>query len=165
MQTQKIVLVAAVARNGVIGRSNGDLPWHLPSDLSRFRRITWGKPLIVGRRTFEAIGRPLPGRRMVVVTRDPNWRAEGVDRAKSLASAFSVLADAPEIVVAGGADVYEQTLRSATCLRITHVELDAVGDVRFPTVDWSQWRVVTSDRSPAEVGLPGYRFADYARVW
>lgn len=159
-----IVLVAAVARNRVIG-SGGGMPWHLPADLRRFKAITIGKPMVMGRKTFEAIGRPLPGRRTVVVTRDPDWSADGVEVAGDLESALELAArgGSDEIVVAGGGEIYAQAMGRADRLRLTWIEADPEGDAHFPELDPTVWREVAREAYPAEGGRPAYAFVDYAR--
>lgn len=141
-----LALVVAVSQNGVIG-ADGGLPWRLPSDLKRFRAITWGKPLLMGRRTYESIGRPLPGRTSVVVSADPAFvPPEGVLRGETLAEALA-LADAAadamgaaEIMVIGGERVFRETLPLARTLHLTEVEAAPVGDVVFPDFDRAQWQ-------------------------
>jgi dihydrofolate reductase len=140
-----IVMVAAMARNGVIGVDNG-LPWHMRSDLKHFRAATWGKPMIMGRRTYQSIGRPLPGRQTIVVTRDPAFAADGVHVVDGLDAAFA-LADmlagengADELIVAGGATVYAEAMPRADKLVVTEIQLEAEGDAVFPPIDPSQWR-------------------------
>jgi len=160
-----IVVVAAVARNHVIG-SAGDLPWRLPADMRRFKAITLGKPMIMGRKTFESIGRPLPGRRTVVVTRDARWSAEGVETAPSLqaALALAVQTGPEEIVIAGGGEIYAQALPLADRLRLTWVEAEPHGDARFPAFDRSDWREVAREHHPAAEGRPAFAFVDYVRA-
>lgn len=149
-----IVLVAAVARNGVIGREN-QLVWRLRSDLRRFRALTMGKPLIMGRKTFESIGKPLPGRETVVLTRDPDFDAPGVHAAQSLDTALAV-ADtiaarmgAAEIVVAGGGEVYALALPYAAKLYLTRVEAEPEGDAVFPDFDRNAFRETFHEPHPA----------------
>jgi len=160
-----ITLIAAVARNGTIG-ADGGLPWHLPADLKRFKALTMGHPMIMGRRTYDSIGRALPGRRTIVVTRDPAWGAPGVSVAHSVNEAVELAVDgddaAPEssgrpVLVVGGGDIYRQTIGRADRLELTHVDADAAGDTRFPDVDPALWRVV--DRQDAD----GYAFVSYER--
>lgn len=165
-----IVVVAAVARNRVIGNA-GDLPWHLPSDMRRFKAITLGKPMIMGRKTFDSIGRPLPGRRIIVVTRDPTWSAGGVEAAPSLQAALALAAagdpeaGAPEeIVIAGGGEIYAQSLALADRLRLTLVEAEPDGDARFPAFDASGWRETAREHHPATEGRPAFTFVDYVRA-
>jgi dihydrofolate reductase len=133
----KLTLVAAVARNGVIGRDN-DMPWRLPEDLKHFRRVTLGAPVIMGRRTWDSLPaafKPLPGRRNVVITRNPGWQAEGAEAAASLQEALQRLAAAPAAFVVGGAQLYAQALPLADELVLTEIDRDFEGDTRFPAYD------------------------------
>ncbi|WP_454915624.1 dihydrofolate reductase [Xanthobacter sediminis] len=141
-----LALIVAVAENGVIGRE-GALPWHLSSDLKRFRALTWGKPLIMGRRTFESIGKPLPGRVSVVLSTDPAFVVpEGVVKVPDLDGAIAAAATAArtlganEAMVIGGHRVFADTLPLARTLHLTRVHLSPEGDVLFPAFDRSQWR-------------------------
>lgn len=149
-----IVLVAAVASNGVIGRDNG-LPWRLSSDLKRFKEVTIGKPLIVGRRNHEAIGRPLPGRETIVLTRDRAFDEAGVHVAHSLADALGLaeaIAEemgAQEIICAGGGEIYELFMPKATRMRLTEVLAEVDGDVFFPKYDPERWREAFREEHPA----------------
>ncbi len=133
-------LIWAQAHGGVIGDRNR-LPWRLPVDMRWFRRHTLGKPVIMGRRTFESFGgRPLPERRNIVLSRDPAWSAEGVERAGSLEEALGLVAGEPEVMVIGGAGIYRQAMPLADRLYVTFVDLEVEGDTRFPPLDWSRWR-------------------------
>ena len=140
MSEAKIVLVVAVAGNGVIGR-DGDLPWRLPSDLKRFKQLTLGKPVVMGRKTWDSIGRPLPGRPNIVVTRDPAFSAPGATVVASLDEAIAAARreaetlGVDEICVIGGGQVYAQAFDRADILHVTHVEADVAGDTRFPAID------------------------------
>jgi len=140
-----IVLLAAVAENGVIGRGNA-LPWRLKSDMQHFRAATMGKPVVMGRKTFLSIGKPLAGRTTIVVTRDPAFTAPGTLVAPSIEAALesahgdALRRGADEIVVAGGADIYVQTMAHATRLSITEVRKRVDGDVHFPAIDPRSWR-------------------------
>ena len=137
-----VTLLAAVARNGVIG-VDGGLPWHLPDELALFKELTLGHVLVMGRRTFESVGRPLPGRTTVVVTRRPDWDAEGVLRAGSVDEALALAREVDdEVFVVGGAQVYAAALPAADRLALTFVDADPEGDTRFPEIDWSRWREV-----------------------
>lgn len=160
-----IVIVAAIARNRVIG-SDGDLPWHLPADLKRFKAITLGKPMIMGRKTFESIGRPLPGRRTIVVTRDPLWSTDGVETASTIERALemAISAKPDAVIIAGGGEIYRQALPLANRLRLTWVEAEIEGDTLFPEVDWTAWRETGREDHPAEHRQPGYSFVDYERA-
>lgn len=135
----RISLIAAVARNGVIGRDGG-MPWHLPDELRRFKATTMGHTLVMGRRTFDGIGRVLPGRRTIVLTRDPAWQHADVEVAHSFPEAVSLAGPADEVFVAGGAQVYAEALPYAHRLVITEVDDDPEGDTYFPEWDRSQWR-------------------------
>ena len=165
MSAPVVALVAAVARNGVIG-SGGALPWRLSSDLKRFKALTMGKPLVMGRKTYESIGRALPGRTTIVVTRDRGFAPAGVAVARDvgealrLAEAAARVAGADEIVVAGGGELYAQTIGRAGRLYLTEVNLAPEGDARFPAVDPTRWREVAR-----EPGVRGPRDeADFAFV-
>jgi dihydrofolate reductase len=160
-----IVIVAAVARNGIIG-ANGGLPWRLSSDLKRFKALTWGKPLVMGRKTFESIGRALPGRDTIVVTRDRSFAPAGVflahelDAGLNLAAKRAGVIGADEIIIGGGGEVYAQTIARASRLFITEVALDSEGEARFPPIDAHEWW----ERS-REMGERGSRDdADFAFV-
>lgn len=142
-----LALVVAVAENGVIG-GDGELPWRISDDLRWFKQVTLGKPIIMGRRTFDSIGRPLPGRANIVLTRNKEWscdgvlRAGGVDEAIAIASSLAHEAGASEICVIGGADIYRQTLGAASRIFFTRVEARVEGDVRFPQIDSKVWREI-----------------------
>jgi dihydrofolate reductase len=165
-----IAVFVAMAENGVIGKDNG-LPWRLPSDLKRFKAATMGKPLVMGRKTFESIGRILPGRLTVVVTRDPAFRAEGAEIVGSLPEAFRLatsrarcMAGADEICVVGGGEIYRQALDFADRLYVTHVLAKVEGDTRFPEIDPLRWRLVRSEDHPAGAGdTHATRYAVYER--
>jgi dihydrofolate reductase len=163
-----LVLVAAVARNGVIGGKNR-LLWRLSSDLKHFRTITWGKPLLMGRRTFASIGRPLPGRETIVLTRAVDFHAEGVlvahdlDAAVALATRRGRAMGAAEIIVAGGGDLYAQLIGRAARLAITEVDLAPAGDAYFPKIDPALWREIGRLPHPAGPGdEAAFAFVDYA---
>ncbi len=155
--SSSIALVVAAASNGVIGR-DGDLPWRLPDELKYFKRLTVGHTLIMGRKTFESIGRPLPRRRTIVLTRNPSFRAQGVDTAESLEEALSMAAesepsrpiDQPHLFVVGGASVYADALPLASHLFLTRVHTTISGDVYFPEVTWRDWSLESSERHEAD---------------
>ncbi|HHW76820.1 MAG TPA: type 3 dihydrofolate reductase [Xanthomonadaceae bacterium] len=162
--TSRLALIAALARNRVIGRDNR-LPWHLPADLRFFRQATMGKPLLMGRRTWESIGRPLPGRRMIVLSRDPGCQAPGCAVARSLDQALAIAGAVPEIMVIGGASLYAQTLPLAERLYLTVVEADVPGDVWFPDWDERAWRLVWEEAHPADAAHAWpYRFQRLERM-
>jgi dihydrofolate reductase len=155
----EVVAIAAVARNGVIGAGN-DIQWRIREDWARFRALTTGNVLVMGRRTFDSIGRPLPGRSTVVVTRDPGWRADGVAVAGGVAEAVALagrLAPGRTVFVAGGGEIYRQAWRLLTRLEITEVALEPAGDVTFPAVDACEWRVAAREQHD------GFAFVTYLR--
>lgn len=147
----KISLIVAVAENGVIGR-NGALPWHVPSDLKTFRRLTLGKPVVMGRKTYDSIGKPLPGRDNIVVTRDAGFSAGGTERAASVDDALDIARrkaterGVDEIMVIGGAEIFALTLPLADRIYLTRIHARPDGDVTFPEPDPCIWREVS--RSP-----------------
>ncbi|GAA1552003.1 dihydrofolate reductase [Kribbella lupini] len=150
-----VVLIAAVGRNGVIGRDN-DLPWRIREDLQHFKQLTLGHTLVMGRKTYDSIGRPLPGRRTVVITRQPDWTADGVEVVHSLDDAFE-LADGNDVYVAGGGEIYRLALPSADRLEVTEVDQSPEGDVTFPAIDPTAW--TETARDPRD----GFTFVSYAR--
>jgi dihydrofolate reductase len=165
-----ITLVAALAENGVIGRDNG-LPWRLKSDMVHFRAITMGKPVVMGRKTFLSIGRPLPGRTTIVVSRDGAFAAPGIVVAPSMPAALTVAqGDAlrrgsESIIVAGGADLYAQTMPLADRLHITYVHRSVDGDVYFPAIDRSVWQETVRDEQAAAAGDDAaFAFVVYRRA-
>ncbi|RZT20404.1 dihydrofolate reductase [Kribbella sp. VKM Ac-2569] len=148
-----IILIAAVGRNGVIGRDN-DLPWRIREDLQRFKQLTLGHTLVMGRKTYDSIGRPLPGRRTVVVTRQPDWSADGVEITHSLESALKYDGT---LYVAGGGEIYRQALPSAEALELTEVDQSPDGNVTFPELDPTTW--TETARDPHD----GFSFVSYRR--
>jgi dihydrofolate reductase len=151
-----VILIAAVGSNGVIGRDN-DLPWRIREDLRHFKELTLGQTLVMGRKTYDSIGRPLPGRRTVVVTRQPDWAVDGVEVAHSLEAALE-LADGKDVYVAGGGEIYRQALPYADRLELTEVDQSPTGDVTFPTFDRATWQVTA--RAPHD----GFTFVTYHRA-
>ena len=147
----KVSVIVAAARNGVIGREGG-LPWHLPADLARFKTLTMGHHLVVGRRTWESIGRPLPGRRMVVVSSGRPELPEGVALARSLDEALALAAAAgeEEAFVGGGAALFAEALPFADRLYLTRVLADVPGDVFLPAIDEARWRETAREHHPAD---------------
>jgi dihydrofolate reductase len=165
-----LVLVAAVARNGIIG-ANGGLPWRLSSDLKRFKALTWGKPLVMGRKTFESIGRALPGRETIVVTRDPAFSppvvfvAHDLDAGLALAAERAYALGADEIIIGGGAEIYTQTIARAHRLFITEVALDAEGEARFPPISPHEWREISRESGErGERDAADFAFVSYERL-
>jgi dihydrofolate reductase len=158
-----IALVAAVARNGVIGRDNG-LAWHLSSDLKRFKALTMGKPMLMGRRTWDSIGRPLPGRRTLVLTRDRGFRAEGAEVVHDWEAALAAAAGT-ELMVVGGAEIYALALAQADRLHLTEVVAEPDGDVRFPAFDRAQFRETFREAHPAGPrDEHAFAFVDWERI-
>jgi dihydrofolate reductase len=165
-----VILLAAVSQNGVIGRGNA-LPWRLKSDMQHFRALTLGRPVIVGRKTYLSIGKPLPGRTTIVVSRDRAFAAPGIVAAPSLDAALAAARGdalrrgAHAIVVAGGADVYAQVMPLATRLAITHVHKRVKGDARFPTIDPQVWReIAREEREPGAEDEAAFAFVTYERA-
>ncbi len=166
----KIVILAAVADNGVIGRDNG-LPFRQSSDLKRFKALTMGKPVLMGRKTYLSIGKPLPGRTNIVVSRDPGFAPDGVAVARSLDAALAAAREdaqksgAAEIVVIGGTDIFEQTMPLADRMEITHVHSQPEGDTIFPPIDATQWRAVArSDHPAGPRDDAAFSYVTYARA-
>ncbi len=162
--TGAIALVAAVARNGVIGVS-GRLPWHLPDDLKHFRALTTGHAIIMGRKTWDSIGRPLPERQNIVVSRRGDFTAPGCVVAPALPEAIGLAALPPPVFVIGGETVYRDALPLADLLFLTEIHRDFAGDARFPDFDRSEWRETSRDprRLDGDAGF-AYDFASYSRV-
>ena len=131
--------IVAMTRDNVIGRDNA-MPWHLPDDLQRFKALTMGKPMLMGRKTFEAIGKPLPGRTSLVLTRHPSWHAAGVTAVRTLDEAFETIGSVPELCVVGGAEIYRLTLPVTQRIHLTRIDASIPGDTVFPAFDMSEWR-------------------------
>ncbi|MBL6749063.1 MAG: dihydrofolate reductase [Nevskia sp.] len=160
--TPELILVVAVAENGVIGR-NGALPWRLPDDLKRFRRLTLGKTLLMGRRTFDSLGKPLDGRDNWVLSADPAFHPPGVRVFASLGQALAAKAGG-ELVVIGGADLYRQTLPLAARLELTLVHAEVEGDTRMPALDPHRWMEVAREDHPADARhAHAFSFVSYSR--
>lgn len=157
----RITFHLARADNGVIGRE-GKLPWHLPADLKRFKAQTMGKPMVMGRKTFESFPSPLPGRRHIVLTRDPDWSAEGAEVAHSPEDALALVGEA-EVAVIGGAEVFALFLGRADRVELTEVHVDAEGDATVPAFD-AGWREVAREEHASEAGRPAYSFVTLERV-
>ncbi len=152
-----------MAQNGVIGRNNA-LPWHLPADLQHFRALTMGHPVILGRKTFDSIGKVLAGRRWIVLTRQRDWHHAGVEVARDLDAALRPLSAEPEVFVAGGAEVYRHALPRAERLYLTVIHNDIEGDARFPELDPSQWTLTDEERhDPDDHNALPYTFRRYER--
>lgn len=143
-------MIVATADNNIIGKDNS-MPWHLPADLAYFKKVTLGKPIIMGRKTFESIGRPLPGRRNIVISRDENYSAEGIDTVISVEQALSLVDGSDgnnavvEIMVIGGGAIYKHCLPNADRLYVTHIKASIDGDTQFPSYDEENWQKTASE--------------------
>ncbi|HXC74162.1 MAG TPA: dihydrofolate reductase [Sphingomicrobium sp.] len=163
MDKPPITLIVARARNGVIGR-DGTLPWHLPADLKRFKALTMGSAMIMGRKTFDSLPGLLPGRRHIVLTRDRDWRASGAEVAHDLDQALA-LAGAERVSVIGGANLFAQFLPLAGRIELTEVLADIPGDTVMPNpLDSGEWRELSEESHPAEDGRPAFRFVTLERI-
>ncbi len=161
----KVSLVAAVAKRGVIGL-NGTIPWRLPEDMARFRAVTIGHPVVMGRRTWDSLPdrfRPLPGRRNIVVTRNPGWRADGAEPARSLEDALELVAGEERVSVIGGAELYAAALPRADELVLTEIELDVEGDTFFPAYERSAFEEVGREELRSTEDGTRFAFVTYAR--
>lgn len=144
----KISMVAAMAKDRVIGKDNA-MPWHLPADFAWFKKVTMGKPIVMGRKTFESIGRPLPGRQNIVISRNPDFTAEGVTVVSDIAAAQSAAGDVEELMIIGGGSIYEACLPLADRLYLTFIDLTVAGDTCFPAWD-NTWQEVHSESYAAD---------------
>src|SRR5687768_7725080 len=160
----KLTIIVAVADNGVIGSGN-QLPWRLPDDLKRFKALSLGKPVVMGRKTYDSIGRPLPGRLNIIVSRQRNLQVAGCQVVSSLAEAIAAAEGAPEIVIVGGADIYRQVLPQVATIHLTRVHADIPGDVLFPKLAENEWREVATEYHPADDRhAHAFTFSTLARV-
>ncbi len=159
-----IALMVAMGKNHVIGKDN-QLPWHLPADLAHFKAITMGKPIVMGRKTFESIGKPLPGRRNVVISRQNNRTIPGCEVFQSIDEALRALSEHDEVMIIGGANIFEQTLSLANKLYVTVIEAEFDGDAFFPTWDEKQWKIISDvSHEPDAKNSYAYRFLELERV-
>lgn len=168
--TLRLALIVAKASNDVIGRGNA-LPWYLPNDLKYFKQVTLGKPIIMGRRTWESLKRPLPGRTNIVITRQAGYEAAGakvvpgLEQALTLAESVAFIEGRDEVVVIGGAQIYQQALPRTDRIYLTEVHADIEGDTHFPALDVSQWREIAREDFSAEGANPyDYSFVVYDRA-
>jgi dihydrofolate reductase len=153
-----VSIIVAMAPNGVIGHDNR-LPWHLPADLRHFKAVTMGKPMIMGRRTWESLPGLLPGRRHIVVTHNSGYQADGAEVAHSLEEAIATAGDVEEVMIVGGGNLYAQALPLADRIYLTQVDMEVEGDAFFPALDESQWLELESEAHPADEKNPfPYRF-------
>ena len=156
-------LIVAHARNGVIGKEN-KLPWYLPEDLKNFKRTTLGKPVIMGRKTWESLGRPLPGRRNIVITRQKDYVAEGATVVSDLQAAIEAVSDAPVAFIMGGAQVYKEALPQVEVAHITYLNADFEGDAYFESLNPNEWTLTEEESFPATDAHPfSYSFRIYSR--
>lgn len=156
-------MIVAHARNGVIGKE-GKLPWYLPEDLRYFKRTTLGKPVIMGRKTWETLGRPLPGRRNIVVTRQKGYVAEGADVVGSIEAALSLVADAPIAFIMGGAQIYKESMPLVQVAHITYINADFEGDAFFTPLKDDEWMLTEEESFPATDAHPfSYSSRTYRR--
>jgi dihydrofolate reductase len=169
MSPVPIALIAAVAQNGIIGSENG-IPWRLPTDFAFFKRMSVGKPLIMGRRTFEGIGKPLPDRVNIIVTRTQGYQPDGVivvsdiEAALDHAQTIAMADKSPEVMIGGGGEIYAATIERADRLYITHVDLEPIGDTMFPPIDPTAWHVVdTPGVEPGPKDSATFRVKVYER--
>ena len=163
MPSPRLNLIAALGKNGVIGIGNR-LPWQLPDDLRHFKALTLGHPVLMGRKTFESLGRPLPGRRNIVITRNAHYRPEGAEVAGSIEQALALCQGAQEVFFIGGADIYRQALPLAERLHLTEVDASPAGDAFFPAFDRARWRESAREGRRDEGSGLGYAFVTYERV-
>jgi dihydrofolate reductase len=162
MNHPEITLIMARATNGVIGR-DGAMPWRIPADLRRFKRLTMGCPMIMGRKTFDSLPALLEGRRHIVLTRDPDWAEEGAERADSVEAALA-LANAPHVMVIGGGEIYRLFLPLADRIELTEVDIAPEGDAHIDYPDTSAWTEITRETHDADGATPGYAFVTFKRI-
>jgi dihydrofolate reductase len=160
----KISIIVAMAANGVIGNDN-ELPWHLPADLKHFKQTTMGKPILMGRKTWESIGRPLPGRTNIVITRDSAYSAAGCIVVNSIEAAIAAAGEQDEVMVIGGAELYRQVLPCADTIYLTRIHASFDGDTRFPEISDTEWQQLERvDHEADEKNLQDYSFIRLERV-
>ncbi len=161
MKKPVISLIVAMANNRVIGKDN-QMPWHLPADLKHFKSVTMGKPIIMGRKTYESIGRPLPGRKNIVISRNADYQAAGCEMANSLESALELVADVEEVMIIGGGFLYQQALALANKLYLTFIDLTVDGDTYFPEFEHLDLREVKREKHRADESNPyDYEFVEF----
>lgn len=161
MKRSEVFLAVAVADNGVIG-ADGAIPWHIPADLRRFKAQTMGKPMVMGRKTFESLPGLLPGRRHIVLTRDRDWSEEGAEVVHSIEDALN-LANSPQIAVIGGAEIYRLFLHRANRIELTEIHDKPKGDAHFPELDRAEWTETFREHTPAEGKCPAFDFVTLLR--
>ncbi len=162
MKMPKISIIVAMAKNRVIGKDN-DMPWHLPADLQHFRKMTSGKPIIMGRKTYESIGRPLPKRHNIIVSRNGDYRVDGCDVVGSLDEAVKIAGDVDELFIIGGGFLYSQTIDQADRLYLTFIDLEVDGDTLFPEYEHLNLTKTASEHHQKDEKNPyDYEFTEFA---
>jgi dihydrofolate reductase len=153
-----------MARNNVIGKG-GTMPWHMPADLKHFKKVTMNKPVVMGRKTFESIGKPLPGRRNIIISRQENLKLEGCEVYNNIQNVFEILKNESEVMIIGGGQLYAKTLPFADRLYITHLDADIDGDTQFPDWNENEWEeVFRESHQPDEKNPYPYAFVNYQRL-
>jgi len=161
--TASLSIIAAMDKNRLIG-DNNSLPWHLPADLAFFKRTTLGKPILMGRKTYESIGKPLPGRRNIIISREPAYHAPGCETVNSIQAALKLVEDEPEAMLIGGASLYQQTLELAETLYITEIDHAFSGDTWFPAIEPQIWQEAWREKhQPDEHNSYAYDFVKFLR--
>lgn len=161
MKMAKISIIVAMAKNRVIGKEN-DMPWHLPADLQHFRKITSGKPIIMGRKTYESIGRPLPKRHNIIISRNTEYKVEGCDVVSSLDEAVKCAGEVEELFIIGGGFLYNQTIDQADRLYLTFIDLEVDGDTLFPEYEHLAIRKIASEHHKKDEQNPyNYEFTEF----
>lgn len=158
----QLTLVVAVDANNGIGINN-QLPWHLPEDLAHFKRTTSGHPIIMGRKTFDSIGRPLPNRRNIVITRNPDWQHDGVETVTSIAASKALVGDAPAFIIGGG-QIFADTLTEANRLIVTHIDKVFDCDAFFPAIDPAQWKEIAREKHHSDANGFDFSYVTYDRI-
>ncbi len=156
----EIIIIAAMARNRIIGRNN-KMPWHIPEELQLFKKTTMGHPMIMGRKTFDSLAAPLPGRRHIILSRDPNYAPRGGEHAPSLAAALNLCGPVDKVFVIGGAQVFSQALAVATTIILTMIEREIAGDVTFP--EFPERDFIVTDRKHYPAGKEPFTVVTYRR--
>jgi len=159
-----ISLIVAMAKNRVIGKDN-DMPWHLPADLAHFKKVTLGKPIIMGRKTYESIGRPLPGRVNIVISKNPQYTLEGCKTATSLQEAINLVSESEEVMIIGGGFLYSQALEQADRLYLTFIDLEVEGDTHFPDYEQLDMKEIKREKHLKDAKNPyDYEFVDFIKA-
>lgn len=159
----RLTIIAAIARNGVIGKNN-TLPWHLPADMAFFKKTTTDHTIVMGRKNYQDIGRPLPNRRNIVLSRDPGFAANGCEIVNSFADMLDKTSNDDKVFIIGGAAIYETALEYANKMYLTRIDADIEGDVFFPDINWSDWKEISNEHHEAnEKNKFGFSIVEYER--